>query len=46
MDADRPPSCLAQRILRCALPPDRRDDITGDLEEVYRRLCSAHGAPA
>ncbi|MEE8147773.1 MAG: permease prefix domain 2-containing transporter, partial [Longimicrobiales bacterium] len=34
---------LARRLIRWALPEDRRDDITGDLDEVFRRRCHERG---
>ncbi len=37
------PPRLARRLVRWALPLDRRDDITGDLEEVFRRRSRERG---
>jgi predicted permease len=34
---------LARRLLARALPPDAREDVSGDLEELFRRQCDAHG---
>ncbi len=33
--AEHPPG-LARRLVRWALPEDQRDDIMGDLDEVFR----------
>ena len=43
MRGSPPPPKLAQRMLRHALPEDARDDIIGDLDEVYRRTCAEQG---
>jgi predicted permease len=40
----RPPR-LARALLGRCLPRDVRDDITGDLDEVFVRDCQAHGVP-
>lgn len=34
---------LARRLLEHALPVDAREDIAGDLEEVFRRRCDSNG---
>ena len=34
-ETGRPPR-LARRLIRWALPEDRRDDITGDLDELFQ----------
>lgn len=43
MSAARRPSRLARRLLRWALPDDRHDDITGDLDEVFEHRRRAGG---
>ena len=42
MESGYPPR-LAHRLIRSALPKDRRDDITGDLDEVFRRRSHDRG---
>lgn len=39
----RPPQ-LARRILERALPPDVREDVSGDVEELFRRRYASAGA--
>jgi predicted permease len=38
------PPAPARRLLAMALPPDVRDDVLGDLQEVFDRLLRQHGA--
>ncbi|MGH7505918.1 MAG: permease prefix domain 2-containing transporter, partial [Longimicrobiales bacterium] len=38
------PPRLARRLLERALPADVRDDVSGDLDEVFRRRCENRGA--
>ena len=44
MSGSRPGPRLARALLMRGLPADRRDDVTADLDEVYRRRLEAHGA--
>ncbi len=37
------PPRIARWLLSHALPRNVRDDVTGDLEEVFRRLCASQG---
>ena len=41
-ETGRPPR-LARRLIGRALPEDRRDDITGDLDELFRRRSHERG---
>lgn len=43
MNSPRRPSRLARAVLRWFLPRDVRDDISGDLDEVFLRDAQAHG---
>ena len=38
------PPTLARRVLARALPPDSREHIIDDLDEVYRRVAAEHGS--
>ena len=38
------PPRLARWLLERALPPDVREDVSGDVDELYRRHRSTHGA--